>query len=92
VISALDGPYAGQSFALAPGSVTVGRSPDNGIPMPNDVTVSRHHAHIAEENGQHVLYDDGSSNGTFVNNVRVSIQALVPGDIIQFGASKYRYE
>lgn len=92
VISALDGPYAGQSFPLAPGSVSIGRSPDNGIPMVNDVTISRHHAHISDEGGQHVLYDDGSSNGTFVNNVRVSVQALVPGDVIQLGASKFRYE
>jgi pSer/pThr/pTyr-binding forkhead associated (FHA) protein len=92
VLSALDGPYAGQTFPLAPGSVTIGRSPDNGIPMTSDVTISRHHAHISDENGQHVVYDDGSSNGTFVNNVRVSIQPLVPGDIVQFGASRYRYE
>jgi pSer/pThr/pTyr-binding forkhead associated (FHA) protein len=89
---AQDGPYAGQTFPLASTSVTIGRSPDNGIPMVNDVTVSRHHAHINDENGQHVVYDDGSSNGTFVNNMRVTIQALAPGDIVQFGASRYRYE
>jgi pSer/pThr/pTyr-binding forkhead associated (FHA) protein len=58
----------------------------------NDNTVSRRHAQIAEEGGQHVLYDNGSSNGTFVNNVRVSVQALAPGDVVQFGASKFRYE
>ena len=36
--------------------------------------------------------DDGSSNGTFVNNVRITVQVLAPGDVIQFGATKYRYE
>ncbi len=89
---ALDGPYGGQAFPIMAPSVTIGRSPDNGMPMVNDVTVSRHHAHISDENGQHVLYDNGSSNGTFVNNVRISVQALAPGDIIQLGASKFRYE
>lgn len=91
-LSAIDGPYAGQSFVLPPGSATIGRSPDCSIPMTTDVTVSRNHAHINDENGQHVLYDDGSSNGTFVNNVRITIQALAPGDVVQFGASRYRYE
>jgi pSer/pThr/pTyr-binding forkhead associated (FHA) protein len=91
-LAALDGPYAGQVFPLVPGGTTIGRSPENGIPMVNDNTISRRHAHISEEAGQHVLYDDGSSNGTFVNNVRVTVQALAPGDVVQLGASKFRYE
>ncbi len=89
---AIEGPYAGQSFSLGLGAVTIGRSPDNIIPLVNDTTISRHHAHVGDEAGRHVLYDDGSSNGTFVNSVRVTIQTLTPGDVVQFGASKFRYE
>jgi pSer/pThr/pTyr-binding forkhead associated (FHA) protein len=91
-LMALDGPYAGQAFMLGMGENTIGRAPENTLAMVNDTTVSRRHAHINDEGGRHVLYDDGSSNGTFVNNVRVTIQPLAPGDIIQLGASKYRYE
>jgi pSer/pThr/pTyr-binding forkhead associated (FHA) protein len=89
---ALEGPYAGQRFPLSGPQVSIGRSPDNMIALVNDSTVSRRHAHIAEENGHHVLYDDGSSNGTFVNGVRITIQTLAPGDIIHFGAGKFHYE
>jgi len=91
-LTGLEGPYAGQVFPLAGPVVTIGRDPSRDIALGQDSTVSRSHARVAWENGQHVLYDEGSSNGTFVNGVRVSIQALVPGDVIQFGASKFRYE
>jgi predicted component of type VI protein secretion system len=89
---ALDGPYAGQAFPIIPGGVSIGRAPENGVALVSDSTVSRRHAHIVEEGGQHVLYDDGSSNGTFVNRVRVSVQALAQGDVAQFGSSSFRYE
>lgn len=91
-ITALEGPYSGQSFPLMAPSSTIGRDAGRDIALVADTTISRSHAHISQENGQHVIYDDGSSNGTFVNNVRVSVQTLAPGDIIQLGASKFRYE
>jgi len=91
-LTALEGVYVGQTFPLNSNHVTIGRDPTADIALVNDKTVSRRHAHIAQEGGNHVLYDDGSSNGTYVNNVRVTIQVLAPGDVIQFGASKFRYE
>jgi len=87
-----EGPCAGQSFALNGAYITVGRKPENNIVLSQDSTVSRYHAHLAEENGRYVLYDDGSANGTFVNDAQISRQMLIPGDIVQFGSSKFRYE
>ena len=91
-LTATDGPYAGSSFTLLPVATSIGRDQAKDIPLTNDTTVSRSHAHINNEGGQHVLYDDGSSNGTFVNSVRVTVQTLAPGDVIQFGSSRFRYE
>lgn len=88
----LEGPYMGQAFPLTAPNITIGRDPARDIALTADTTVSRRHAHIAEEGGHHVVYDDGSSNGTFVNSVRVTIQSLTPGDIVQFGSSKFRYD
>jgi pSer/pThr/pTyr-binding forkhead associated (FHA) protein len=34
----------------------------------------------------------GSSNGTFVNNNRITQQPLSPGDLVQIGSTKFRYE
>lgn len=88
----MEGPYAGQIFELNLPNVTIGREPGRDLSLTSDSTVSRRHAHIAMEGGQHIVYDDGSSNGTFVNGVRVTIQTLAPGDTVAFGASKFRYE
>jgi len=39
-----------------------------------------------------MLRDEGSSNGTFVNNQRVQQQVLRSGDEIRIGASLFRFE
>jgi pSer/pThr/pTyr-binding forkhead associated (FHA) protein len=88
----LDGAYAGQAFALAGPVVRIGRETGREVLLSGDASVSRAHARIEEKGGAHVLIDEGSSNGTFVNGVRISVQALAPGDTVQIGAGSYRYE
>ncbi|MGC8666512.1 MAG: FHA domain-containing protein [Chthonomonadales bacterium] len=88
----LEGPYAGQAFALLPANTTIGRDAAADIPLTADPTVSRKHAHVTVEGSAHVIYDDGSSNGTYVNGVRITTMALAPGSIVQVGQSKFRYE
>ncbi len=92
LLKAQDGPYAGHTFPLSGPSVSIGRDPGNDVALNSDSTISRRHARIVDEGGRHVVYDDGSSNGTFVNSVRVQVQTLAPGDIIQFGSSTFRYD
>jgi pSer/pThr/pTyr-binding forkhead associated (FHA) protein len=69
------------------GETTIGRSPDCGIFL-DDVTVSRKHAVLVERNGNFVVEDQGSLNGTFVNRKRVESAQLEDGDELQIG--KYR--
>jgi pSer/pThr/pTyr-binding forkhead associated (FHA) protein len=88
-----EGPYAGQSFALSHAPQTLGRGTDRDLPFPADTSVSRAHARIAYENGRHFVADDGSSNGTFVNGLRLDVpRALRPGDLLQLGGTTLRYE
>ncbi len=90
---ALEGPYFGQKFALSPSRpLTIGILPDNDIVLARDGTISRRHARIAAEEGGYVVYDIGATNGTMVNDVQVTRQALRVGDMVQFGASRFRYE
>src|SRR5205085_2565785 len=42
--------------------------------------------------GRHTLRDIGSTNGTFVNGLRITQHALKPGDVIQIGAFKLVYD
>jgi len=88
----VEGGTLGQVFALSGPNMVVGREPGKDIVVANDSTVSRTHARIANEYGQVVVYDSGSANGTFINGARIVVQALTPGDIVQFGSSKFRFE
>lgn len=87
----LDGALAGQRFAVPPTGLTIGRETDNQLVVP-DLSVSRHHARIAHEQGALVVYDLNSTNGVFVNEQRVSRQALKPGDVVRFGMVRFRVE
>ncbi|HZU21015.1 MAG TPA: FHA domain-containing protein [Gaiellaceae bacterium] len=81
------GGRAGESFRPAGARTRIGRSPDCDIFL-DDVTVSRNHAVLVEENGQYVVEDQGSLNGTFVNRRRIDRAPLHEGDELQVG--KYR--
>ncbi|MCW3055914.1 MAG: hypothetical protein JWN14_5084 [Chthonomonadales bacterium] len=92
-LTSVEGPYAGQVFALVAANTTVGRETTSDIVLSADTTISRTHARLINEGGNYVVYDNGSSNGTFVNGMRLSSPvALAPGDIVQFGGSKFRFE
>jgi hypothetical protein len=89
----MEGPYTGQIFPVGGPSVMLGREMTCDIALTADSTISRNHARIANEGGTLVVYDNGSSNGTFVNGQRVMAPvALAPGDIVQFGSSKFQLE
>ncbi len=88
----IEGVTLGQVFGLSGANIVIGREPGKDIVLSNDSTVSRTHARIANENGQVVVYDNGSANGTYINGVRITAQPLHPGDIVQFGSSKFRFE
>jgi len=87
---ALDGLLAGRRFTLD-STFLVGRGPFNHVVL-DDVRISRQHAKIASEPGGHVVYDLGSSNGTFVNDNPVKRHALAFGDLVRFGPFRFRFE
>ncbi len=75
--------------------ITIGRSPDTTMSIAHR-SVSRQHAEILRvQDGQYALYDTGSANGTFLNNVRLTgknIHQLQPQDILRFGDIQFRFE
>jgi pSer/pThr/pTyr-binding forkhead associated (FHA) protein/ribosomal protein L40E len=77
----------GETFHPQGERTTIGRSPDCGIFL-DDVTVSRRHAVLAQQDNRFVIEDQGSLNGTFVNRKRVERAELSDGDEVQIG--KYR--
>jgi pSer/pThr/pTyr-binding forkhead associated (FHA) protein len=81
------GGRSGEAFLLQRERTTVGRSPDCDIFL-DDVTVSRRHAVISEQDGRFVIEDLGSLNGTFLNRHRIEQSPLSDDDELQIG--KYR--
>jgi NADPH-dependent 2,4-dienoyl-CoA reductase/sulfur reductase-like enzyme/pSer/pThr/pTyr-binding forkhead associated (FHA) protein len=71
--------------------VTIGRLEGSSLVI-NHNTISRRHAEISYANGQYVLRDLGSKNGTQVNGQRVapnSLTVLAPESQVQFGSVKF---
>jgi predicted component of type VI protein secretion system len=64
--------------------VTIGRAPDNDIPIDN-LAVSNYHARVYMEAGSLVVEDLNSLNGSFLNEIRVERAMLKDGDSISIG-------
>ncbi|MCX6346265.1 MAG: FHA domain-containing protein [Armatimonadetes bacterium] len=86
------GPYAGQVFMIKSGETQIGREASKDIGLPDDTTTSRNHARIAQEVTCYVIYDLGSTNGTYVDGARIQRKELAHGDIVQIGNTKFRFE
>jgi len=71
--------------------VTVGRAPDNDLPVDN-LAVSNYHAKIYFEAGRMVVEDLDSLNGTFVNDLRVERATLHDGDNVHIGKHKIKVD
>jgi pSer/pThr/pTyr-binding forkhead associated (FHA) protein len=61
--------------------VTIGRHHDNMVVI-DDPRVSRHHMELRAIQGRFVLFDLGSSGGTYINGQRTSQAVVYPGDVI----------
>lgn len=80
------GPNVGKSFPISKAEIHLGRDVSNDVVI-NDAEVSRKHVRIViQPSGEVILEDLGSTNGTFVNDQRISgVYVLTPGDSIQLG-------
>ncbi|MCE5199436.1 MAG: FHA domain-containing protein [Armatimonadota bacterium] len=86
------GVYMAQILDIPTGTAVIGREAANQIALTSDSTASRRHAIITSGNGTYTIRDEGSANGTFVNGAKITEQKLTPGDEIQIGGSKFRFE
>lgn len=76
---------AGEWFDLGD-ELTVGRGPGCGVSLPEDTYVSQVHARVFRRDGGFWVEDLGSTNGTFLNDAKVSAPlALQRGDRLKVG-------
>lgn len=82
----LEGIDKGRIFRDLSTPVTIGREEGNVLRL-NDERVSRFHAKVQFDNGEVIITDLDSTNGTRVNNNVVQIRRLRPGDRVHIGRS-----
>lgn len=79
---------AGQRFEISRHAV-LGRDSSCDITIPG-THLSRHHAELAVKGGALLIRDLKSSNGTFVNEQRVTETSLKPGDLVRFDVLTFK--
>ncbi|MCD9187993.1 MAG: serine/threonine-protein kinase [Pyrinomonadaceae bacterium] len=87
------GPQTGRVFTFDQHETfMIGRSEDSHFCLPHDRFFSRHHCILEIAPPQTFLRDLGSTNGTFVNGIRVETAHLKNGDRIQGGETVLEVE
>src|SRR5437773_12316396 len=84
------GPAMGARYTLSGCTLLVGRDADYQIYI-NDESVSRRHACFQPVADGYCIVDLQSTNGTFVNGVRVTAHKLKDGDYLHIGNTIYRF-
>ena len=79
------GGQLGKSYTIGEKGLIIGRDPAQCDIVILDPNVSRVHAWVTLKKGEVVIIDRGSTNGTYLNQVKVENATLKSGDIIQLG-------
>ena len=83
--------FRGRTFELTKDQHTVGRVDERDICI-KDPTISTYHCRFIKNGNTYVVEDQGSTNGTRVNNVPITSQALQNSDILQIGGVEILYD
>jgi transcriptional regulator with GAF, ATPase, and Fis domain len=70
--------------------ITLGAMEDNDLVINNE-TVSRYHCRVLQEPEGYILVDQQSTNGTFINRVRIREAYLKPGCTVQLGKVELKF-
>jgi DNA-binding NtrC family response regulator len=79
-----------QEWVFDKEEIRIGSMEDNDVVLADD-TVSRYHCKIIQDDTGYVLVDNHSTNGTFINKVRVREGFLKPGCSLAVGQSLLKF-
>jgi two-component system, cell cycle response regulator len=82
----LVGRSMGQMYELSGDGCVIGRTAPSTVRVPEE-GISRQHAELTRRNGEVIIRDLGSTNGTFVNGEQITEHVLADGDKIQIGST-----
>ncbi len=82
---------AGRAHELHADRTTVGRVDDNTFQIV-DPSVSSHHCEVLLRGSEILIRDLNSTNGTFINDARISESVLKPGQTLRLGQIEMKLE
>jgi len=92
LLSVRSGSQHGMTLELTEPVTRIGRGLSADLVL-EDPTVSRRHAIVVLRDGEAILHDDNSLNGTWCNGERISDGVVLrDGDVIGLGAATLRFE
>lgn len=89
-LTGLSSGVSGQSFALNATRLVVGRADSCDLRL-EDSSVSSEHARLVRDSAGWRVVNLLSTNGTFVNDRKISSSALSSGDRVRFGRVEFRF-
>ncbi len=88
----LSEPLRGQSFELSAEHYVVGRVESCDICIPDPTMSSKHCFMVRVGDGGYEVQDQGSTNGSRINGIKIGTQKLVNSDILQLGSVELLYD
>jgi hypothetical protein len=83
----------GEEWELNSSPLTMGRGSQNDVQLDRDEFASSTHARIEPRRDGVWVEDIGSTNGTYLNGIRLTKpKRLTPGDILRVGETELRYD
>jgi pSer/pThr/pTyr-binding forkhead associated (FHA) protein len=82
---------AGRAHELHTDRTTIGRVDDNTFQIV-DPSVSSHHCEVLLRGSEVLIRDLNSTNGTFINDARISESPLKPGQTLRLGQIEIKLE
>lgn len=90
-IKVLSGPLKGKRFPFDRDKIGIGRNTDNVITV-DDPALSSHHCAVFRDGRKFTLKDMNSTNGTYLNGVKVTENRLGPKDSFSAGSSEFQID
>lgn len=90
-LSVTVGPDAGRTLDTDRPLLTVGTSSDNDFVL-TDEAVSRHHLSVLQRGGEYIIVDEGSTNGTWLDGLRLREVSVARAKEIQLGDTLILFE
>ena len=80
-------------YLLDSTGITIGRGSQNTVALDDDDFASASHARVEPRQDGVWLEDAGSTNGTYLNGVKLSRpRKLTPGDLVRVGETDFRFD